>query len=148
MNSSLYKKHKGSDKYKVYLEGQQNAILMGHVHRQLLTPSSDKANRFFAIMSKTAGWAYIKPMEDNIERNNKTPSYVYTKYAYCKQTLYVRRKEDIKYFLKGMSIKAVIPKTDTVEILGNDEDFNIIIKKSLDRKEINESLEKRTPAFT
>ena len=148
MNSSLYKKHKGSDKYKVYLEGQQNAILMGHVHRQLLTPSSDKANRFFAIMSKTAGWAYIKPMEDNIERNNKTPSYVYTKYAYCKQTLYVRRKEDIKYFLKGMSIKAVIPKTDTVEILGNDEDFNIIIKKTLDRKDINEGLEKRTPSFT
>ena len=147
MHSDVYKNNK-DDKERQYIEGLATGHLMKNMHRRLLIPSTDKANRFFAIMSKSAGWAYVKPQEENIERNNKTPSYINIKYAYCKHNLYVRRAEDIKYFLKGMSIKAVIPKENTVEIIGNDKNFNIIIKKTLDRKDIKESLEKRTPTFT
>ena len=145
--SDSYKKHK-EDKERHYYAGRVMAILMGDIHKKLLIPSGDKANRFFTIMSKTAGWFYIKPQEENIERNNKTPNYINIKYAFGKQCLFVRRADDIKYFIEGVSIKAVIPKKETVEILGNDKNFNIIIKKTLDRKDIRESLEKRTPTFT
>ena len=145
--SDKYKNNK-SDKRMHYVEGRAIGVLMGDIHKKLLIPSIDKYNRFFAIMSNTAGWCYVKPLEENIERNNKTPSYVRIKYAYCKQSLYLRRNEDIKYFHKDVSIKAVIPTKDNVMILGNDKDYNIIVRKTIDRKDIKENLEKRTPVLT